>query len=236
LMRLLAALTPRPPFQILIMSHVDRLGRELIETSYLLKQIIVAGVHVFDYLEDRERVLDSPTAKRLLSVTTYAAGTRRDKARRPTGHALLRGARKGFVTGGTVFGYDNVAVGGERGQRQHVERRINPVEARIVRRIVDMLAEGLGFKRIAKTLNAERVLAPRPRRHGRPRAWTPSSIRWIAFNPLYTGRIIWGRTEKRDAWGLKKQSRRPASEWLERPPREDLRTVSNAPWRAAPRR
>ncbi len=162
LMRLLAALTPRPPFQILIMSHVDRLGREQIQTSYLLKQIIVAGVRVFDYLEDRERVLDSPTDKLLLSVTTYAAEMERHQARQRTRDALLSRARKGFVTGGTVFGYDNVAVGGEHGQHQHVERRINPVEARIVRRIVDMLAEGLGFKRIAKTLNAERVPAPRP--------------------------------------------------------------------------
>src|SRR5215831_14108444 len=158
LMRLLAALKPCPPFQILIMSHVDRLGREQIETSYLLKQIIVAGVRVFDYLEDRERVLDSPTDKLLLSVTTYAAEMERHQARQRTRDALLSRARKGFVTGGTVFGYDNVAVGGERGQHQHVERRINPVEALIVRRIVDMLAEGLGFKRIAKTLNAERVL------------------------------------------------------------------------------
>src|SRR5437899_1046016 len=46
LMRLLAALKPRPPFQILIMSNVDRLGREQIETTYLLKQFIVAGVRV----------------------------------------------------------------------------------------------------------------------------------------------------------------------------------------------
>src|SRR5262249_25498542 len=214
-------------------SHVDRLGRELIETSYLLKQIIVAGVRVFDYLEDRERVLDSPTDKLLLSVTTYAAEMERHQARQRTRDALLSRARKGFVTGGTASGYDNVTVVGERGQRQHVERRINPIEAATVRRIVDMLAEGLGFKRIAKTLNAERVSAPRPRRPGRPRAWTGSSLRWIAFNPLYTGRIVWGRTKKRDAWGQKRQSRRLPSEWLELQPREDLRIVSDAAWGAA---
>ncbi len=32
------------------MSVVDRLGREQIDTTYLLKQIIAAGVPVFDYL------------------------------------------------------------------------------------------------------------------------------------------------------------------------------------------
>ena len=233
LMRLLSALTPHPPFQVLIMSTVDRLGREQIETAYLLKQIIRAGVRVFDYLEDRERVLDSPTDKLLLSVTTYAAEMERHQARQRTRDALLSRGRKGYVTGGSVFGYDNVDVLGDTGKRQHVERRINPAEAPIVRRLFHMAAEGLGFKRAAKTLNAERVPAPRPRRRGRPQAWTPSSIRWIIFNPLYTGRIVWGRTKKRDAWGQKKQSRRPPQEWLELPPRDDLRIVSNDVWRAA---
>lgn len=39
--RLMNALKPHPPFQVLIMSEESRLGREQIETSYALKQIIV---------------------------------------------------------------------------------------------------------------------------------------------------------------------------------------------------
>ena len=57
--RLMNALKPRPPFQILIMSEESRLGREQIETAYSLKQITDAGVRIFFYLEDRERTLDS---------------------------------------------------------------------------------------------------------------------------------------------------------------------------------
>jgi DNA invertase Pin-like site-specific DNA recombinase len=98
------------------MSNVDRLGREQIETTYLLKQIIVAGVRVFDYPEDRERILDSPTDKLLLSVTTYAAEMERHQARQRTRDALLSKALRGHVIGGTVFGYRNVEVLGE-GQR-----------------------------------------------------------------------------------------------------------------------
>lgn len=234
LLRLLAALKPpRPPFQALIVSNVDRLGREQIETSYLLKQIIVAGVRVFDYLEDRERVLDSPTDKLLLSVTTYAAEMERHQARQRTRDALLSRARKGYVTGGTVFGYDNVEVVGESGKRQHVERRIDPNEAAVIQRVFEAVVDGAGFKRLAKTLNAEGVPSPRPRRAERPRSWTPSSIRGVVFNPLYMGRIVWGRTRKRDAWGRKRQSWRPESERLELPPREDLRIVSDELWSAA---
>jgi DNA invertase Pin-like site-specific DNA recombinase len=35
--RLMNALTPRPPFQALVMSEESRLGRESIETAYALK-------------------------------------------------------------------------------------------------------------------------------------------------------------------------------------------------------
>jgi DNA invertase Pin-like site-specific DNA recombinase len=38
LARLLNALSPRPPFQVLIMSEESRLGRESIETAWTLKR------------------------------------------------------------------------------------------------------------------------------------------------------------------------------------------------------
>ena len=50
------------------MSEESRLGREAIETAYALKQLVQAGVRVFFYLEDRERTLDSPTDKIMLSL------------------------------------------------------------------------------------------------------------------------------------------------------------------------
>ena len=50
-LRLMNALKPRPPFQVLVMSEESRLGREAIATAYALKQLVTAGVHVFFYLE-----------------------------------------------------------------------------------------------------------------------------------------------------------------------------------------
>lgn len=67
-LRLINALKPRPSFQVLIMSEESRLGREAIETAYALKQLVTAGVRVSFYLEDRERTLDSPTDKIMLSL------------------------------------------------------------------------------------------------------------------------------------------------------------------------
>src|SRR5262245_61174911 len=43
-LRLMNALKPRAPFQVLIMSEESRLGREAIETAYALKQLVQAGI------------------------------------------------------------------------------------------------------------------------------------------------------------------------------------------------
>jgi len=61
LTRLLNTLRPSPPFQILLMSEESRLGREQIETAYVIKDILDAEVCLFYYLDDRERTLDSAT-------------------------------------------------------------------------------------------------------------------------------------------------------------------------------
>ena len=54
LARLLNALRPRPPFQVLVMSEESRLGRESIEVAYALKAFVRAGVRVFLYLATRK--------------------------------------------------------------------------------------------------------------------------------------------------------------------------------------
>src|SRR5690349_19549708 len=137
-LRLMNALKPRPQFQILVMSEESRLGREAIETAYALKQLVTAGVRVFFYLEDRERTLDSPTDKIMLSLTAFADELEREKARQRTYDAMQRKANKGHVTGGRVFGYDNVEITGADGTRSHVERRVHDEEAAIVRRIFEL--------------------------------------------------------------------------------------------------
>ena len=52
--RLMNALKPTPPFQILVMSEESRLGREAIETAYAPKQLVTAGVRGI-YLPGRTR-------------------------------------------------------------------------------------------------------------------------------------------------------------------------------------
>jgi DNA invertase Pin-like site-specific DNA recombinase len=233
-LRLMNALKPRPPFSVLVMMDEDRLGREQIETAWALKQLITAGVRVFSYLQDRERTLESPTDKLLLSVTAFAGELEREKARQRTADAMLRRARAGHATGAVGFGYRlRPVLDGMR--RSHVERVIEPHEATVVRRIFTLAAEGWGVKRIAAVLNDEGAPAPMPRRSGRPRGWAPSSVREILDREAYRGILVWNRSRKRDTWGQQRQRPRDESEWL-RVGAPELRIVDEALWRGAQER
>ena len=108
--RLMAALKPRAPFQVLIMSEEARLGREMAEVLCALKQLVVGGGRVFFYLDDRERTLDSPIDKLMLAAQAMCDEMEREKARQRAHDKARQLARAGHVTGGRCFGYDNVPV------------------------------------------------------------------------------------------------------------------------------
>ena len=235
-LRLMNALKPRPPFQVLIMSEESRLGREMVDTMGALKQLVTVGVRVFYYMTDSERTLDSPIEKAMMALETFGAELEREKARQRTADAMAHKARAGHVTGGRVFGYDNVEVLGEpdshgRRPRLHVERRINEREAAVVRRIFELCAQGHGMKQITYQLNAAGAVCPRPQQ-GRPAGWSPSSIRSMLYRPLYRGELVWNRSRKRDQWGQVRPHARPDAEWL-RQPAPELRIVADEQWEAA---
>jgi hypothetical protein len=64
----------------------------------------------------------------MMSLTAYADELEREKARQRVTDAMVRKARAGHVTGGRVFGYDNLEILDASGRRSHVERRINEAE------------------------------------------------------------------------------------------------------------
>ena len=238
LQALLETLARRPvPVQLLLVTDKDRLGREQIETAYLLKQFALAGVRVVETTTGQPIALATPVDKVLLSVTGFAAEVEREQARQRTHQALLLKARQRHVTGGRVFGYVNRDVypaevdPGTRPKRCYVERVVYEPEAAVVRRIFALYASGLGLRSLAHRLNDEGAPAPLPRRPGRPHGWAPSSVRAVLCRELYRGVIVWNRTKKRDEWGRKHQTPRDSNEWV-REPDETLRIVSDELWQA----
>ena len=171
--RLMNALKPRPPFDILIMSEESRLGRESIETAYSLKTITDAGVRVFFYLEDRERKLDSAMDKVMFSLASFGAEVEREKCRQRTHDAMRRKAERKEVIGCPVYGYDAVPVEDSSGNgNPHMIRQINAVESWVILRLFEQYATGTcGFVALANNST------PKESRH-------LVVIRWAGLRPV----------------------------------------------------
>jgi site-specific DNA recombinase len=144
----------------------------------------------------------------------------REQGRQRTRDAMVRKARHGHVAGGMVYGYRNVR------HADHVERVIDPTEARIICRIFEACAAGKGFVRIARALNGDGIPGPRGR------SWAPAAIREMLYRDLYAGRIIYGKTTWTYQDGRRVKVDTPPSEWitLEVPA---LRIVEAPLWTAA---
>jgi len=251
LIRLLDALKNGRPFNAVVMSEESRLGREQVETSYILKQILDANVRLFYYMEDREARLDSAMDKIMSSLTMFGAELEREKARQRSRDAAERKARQGCVTGGEPFGYENVHFkdGKEvpRGApHDYVKRRIKEGEAAVIRSIFQMYASGFGHVAIAKTMNGHpryadqlreffdgRLPSPPTRRSG---SWAPTAVREMLYRRLYRGEIVWGQytgIDRNGRAGLR--IKRDPSEWLIIPA-EDLRIAPEPLWQAVQER
>jgi len=111
-----------------------------------------------------------------------------------TRRGLQGRALKGKSAGGIVYGYDVAHEAGPNGMIERGGRKINELQAKTVQRIFKAYANGTSPAALAKTLNAEGVLAPNGG------AWGPSTIygnrergTGILNNELYIGRQIWNR-------------------------------------------
>ena len=99
-----------------------------------------------------------------------------------------------------------------------------------MRRVFELYARGRGLTTICKTLNEARAPCPQAQR-GRPRGWSPSSLRAVLLRELYRGEIVWNKTKKRDRWGAVRQTRRPARDRIS-VPAPQLRIVPDELWSA----
>ena len=211
----------RLPFQVLMRTRRAS-RRDGDEAFGELKRIAQAGIAIWFYPDATPFVRHVRRQRRRVCARGDERRVWRQIAKW-THEAMVRKAKAGHVAGGSVFGYDNVRVEG------HVERRINEAEAIVIRQMFARCAEGTGYTRLAKQLNEEHALTPRPRK-GRPAGWCPSSVREVLHRPLYRGEVVYNRTRRRDADGTPRL-RRAESDWIRcRGP--ELRIVPADAWDA----
>ncbi len=174
----------RGEIDVVVAEALDRLGRNLAD---------VASLH--DRLEFKRVALHTVSAGQITTMHVGLLGTMAQlflsDLKQKTKRGLLGRIRAGKSAGNKAFGYDVV---GEGTEREAGERTIDEAEAKIVRRIFKLFADGQSARAIAKRLNREAVKGP----GGRP--WCDTAIRGqkdrgtgLLNNEIYRGKLIWNR-------------------------------------------
>jgi site-specific DNA recombinase len=230
-------------FTSLLISEAKSLGRESVEVAHTIKRLKKWGVEVFGYMDGASLTPHTALAKGMSAMRSLGDELHREDTSKRVFEAHAVKARAGFVVGSRVFGYKNrhVYVGVDahgNPARSHVDREIDPAEARQVLRVFEMYAAGVGIRGIAKTLNAEiqnakaAGTAPPPAPmsfKGRPQRFTAAMIRSMTTRSLYAGRPAWAATRKRDDDGERLQRARPPEDLIVAV-REDLRIIPEDLW------
>lgn len=121
--------TAPPPFNVLIMRDTSRFSRRDGDEAFgELKAIARSGVEVWFYQDGRRFEYGTMVANVTGLLNAEFAAEYRRQISVWTRAAMEQKAKSGYVTGGRVFGYTNERVNG------HVERRVNEIEAAVVRR------------------------------------------------------------------------------------------------------
>lgn len=202
----------------------DRIARHQGDAFAVRELIEHAGARLFT-LMDGEVDDITGTIKSL-----FDARTRKDLAQR-----VRRGHRgviaQGRSASGVAFGYRRVAKMDARGEPVRGLREVDPDKAEIVRRIFRDYAAGLSARQIAGALNREGIPAPRG---GIWRASTIAGHRQEALgilsNPIYIGRLLYGRTESVIDPRTRRRRTRKASGEVASAAAPHLRIIDDALW------
>lgn len=191
--RLLTA-ARRGEFRVIVAEDASRLWRNMAEQAQRLAELQDLGIHVVTH--------DLDTRQESAGVMSAVTGAMSEQYRKEIGRRTRRGleglARAGKSAGGRAYGY----VPAKQSASGKIE--IDRAQAKVVRRIFKMYAQGASARSIANTLNAERVPSPgaKHKREQRRRdgKWLGSAIAGDASrgvgllnNELYIGRQVWGK-------------------------------------------
>ena len=234
-------------FQALIVSEESRLGRDSLRTALTVDEVLSKGVRIHYYLSREVQHCINSQQKMMTMLKTFIAEQEREKNSQRTSDALRNRARKGYVAGGRVYGYDNVQVTGTAANgevvRSHTEYAINAEEAEVVRSLFRMYLDGHGLKAIAKTLNLDpnrdypalsrqyfdgRLVASPTKGTG---SWSPTAVREMLTRERYLGRIVYGKVKKVYLGGTQKRIQADPEQTIQLQ-REDLRIIDDESWHA----
>jgi site-specific DNA recombinase len=217
-------------FDVVIVRDSDRLSRDDKEVDPI---VVLAGfdVTVWEYTKDAEVNVGDATNRLVRSIHRFKGSKEAEDASARTREQKFVKARlagEHGIADGKVLGYKNV------GEHKHRRRVIDPEQAKLVTRIFEMSAAGMGYLKIATTLNRERVKNPNGQDRGdttkRNSEWSVSGIKAILERELYRGKIVYGRKRNVHTDGGRKKVAGDKVVTVHRP---DLAIIPESLWTAA---
>jgi site-specific DNA recombinase len=176
-----------------VVYSLDRFSRDPVHGVILMQELEKHGVA----LEAATETVDnSEVGKLVFYIKGYAAKLDAERRRDATGRgkqAMLKNGKLPQGTGIGIYGYQWIK---EYKKRIPLER-----EARIVKRMFEMVVHGDGCFKIAWTLNEDGV----PTKSGKK--WEARTVSRIVRNPAYMGMTYFGRTSG------KNREKKPEKSW-----------------------
>jgi len=168
-------------FDILVVYRLDRLTRSVVDLHYLLDLFDKHKIKFKSATEPYETT--SAIGRLFVSIVGSIAQWERENLAERVRMGMERRAAEGKWNGSAIpYGY---RLEGDR-------LVIEPEEAELVRRIFSMYKQ-YGMDTIANKLNDE-GLKTRKGKH-----WDPNVIKYMLSNPIYIGRMVWGRKTRSEA-------------------------------------
>lgn len=189
-----AAQKPHRQFTVILVHKFDRFSRsraDHIIYKALLKKL---GIQVISATEPTEP--DTPHGMLLEGMLEVISEFYNVNLKHETLKGMKENAMQGFHCGGRApFGYRLARTGCK------VNYELGPdEEVKIIKQIFRMAAQGMGGKKIARSLNEQGIPAGRK--------WLPSTVLAILSNEAYLGYRVWNK--KIESSGRNK----PQSEWI----------------------
>ena len=225
-----AAHTPKP-FDVVLVDDSSRIARDIADAIRVMQQFKFLGIRLIYISQGIDS--DSEQADALVAVHGLIDSMYLKELAKKVKRGLAGQMDRGFSTGAKQYGYDKIAVFDPSGAKDADGRpvvigrrtQVNPEQAKIINRIFEWAADGVGSATIVDRLNREGVPGTRGKR------WNKRPVDWILRNERYRGRQIWGQrgVDRDPSTGRKIQRWRPPSEWkeIERP---ELRIISDELW------
>lgn len=212
--------------QQVLVDTSSRLARDLGDADRLRKLINFCGARLYS-LADGEIDPFKGTIKALMD----------EHQRKEIAHNVRRGhtgnITQGRAASGVAYGYRRVTQLDPKGEPIRGLREIDPDKAEVVLRIYRDYAAGISPLAIASSLNAEGV--PPPKRG----IWRRSTLLGhratgfgILVNPIYIGRLVYGRTQSSVDPRTRERRMKPSSGLVQEGEAPHLRIVSDDLWQA----